>query len=172
MLTVLAMLAAVGGVGLSDRATDPHNGGGRDPRGGGYSSYDGGLDPTAPPTHGEVYLSAGFEDDPFVVAVQSGGPLDASHVGGWCRGMVSEAPTIQLTYEAGDYPLWLFAGSYGDVTLVVYTPEGDWVCDDDSGGENDAELYFSRPLSGVYDIWIGAYDGESVDAQLAISERD
>ena len=53
-------------------------------------------------------------------------------------------------------------------------PSGDDPCgacgDDDSGGGTDPEVSFYRPQSGVYDVWVGAYDGDGGDAELFITE--
>lgn len=44
-------------------------------------------------------------------------------------------------------------------TLVISGPGGEWVCDDDSGPEHNAEVVFDKPESGVYDVWVGTYGG-------------
>ena len=100
----------------------------------------------------------------------SGGDIDASDLGGDCVGMMSRAPDFRLTYEAGSLPLTVGAASGSDATLIINGPDGRWHCDDDSGGGTDPEITFHRPPSGVYDIWVGAYDGDGGDAELFITE--
>ncbi len=179
-MRIILALGALAIVGLSACAEDPYGyGGGYGPGpGGSYGGggYNGGgygaPDPSARANFGEEYLSAGFDNDPYTVSVTSGGELDASSLGGECVGMISRAPDFQLTYDAGDYPLTFGASSYQDVTLVINGPDGRWYCDDDSGGDTDPLVSFNRPQSGVYDVWVGAYDGNSGDAELFFTERD
>lgn len=129
------------------------------------------LDPTAAPSFGQVTLSAGFTPDPYTVEIVAGGDLDASSLGGGCVGGIAGVPDFRLTYRAGDYPLSFAAISGVDATLVINGPDGRYYCDDDSGGEGDPFLTFDRPQSGVYDVWVGVFDGGTADAILYISEE-
>jgi hypothetical protein len=129
------------------------------------------LDPSGPPSFGQVTLSAGFTPDPYVVNVVAGGDLDADSLGPGCAGAIASTPDFRLTYRAGDYPLSIFALSSTDTTLVVNGPDGEYHCDDDGRGDNDPLIRFSRPQPGVYDIWIGVYGGGTADATLYISEQ-
>jgi S1-C subfamily serine protease len=54
----------------------------------------------------------------------------------------------------------------------VNTPNGEWICDDDSGGNFDPLVQFDDPQSGVYDIWVGVFDEENSNpnATLYLSE--
>ncbi|CAL1691528.1 hypothetical protein MMB232_01671 [Brevundimonas subvibrioides] len=135
-------------------------------------TYDGGgyPDSSATAAYGEIDLSSGFRGDPYTVSVMAGGSIDASTVDDSCSGTIASAPDFQITYDAGSLPLTIGATSSGDVTLVVNGPDGEWYCDDDSGGSNDAELTFRRPSSGVYDIWVGSYGGDSIAAELFFTE--
>lgn len=125
------------------------------------------------PFFGEVTLVTGYEDDPHVVELQSGGTIDAERaIGGDCAGFIAEAPDYRVYYTAGDrYPLIFSVESDEDTTLVISDPNADWVCDDDSGPGLNPEVFFNRPLSGQYDIWVGTYEGNyTADAALLISE--
>lgn len=144
--------------------------GGGSAAGGAGAAGNGYPDSSATAAYGEISLSSGFKNDPYRVSVLAGGSLDASVVGDDCSGTIASAPDFQLTYQAGTMPLTFRATSNGDVTLVVNGPNGDWSCDDDSGGDSDAELTFRRPQSGVYDIWVGSYDGDSLPSELSITE--
>lgn len=163
MRTIMA-LGVVAIIGLAGCATDPY--------GYGYGYGYGAPDPSARANYGEIYLSAGFDDDPYVVSIQSGGSIDAASLGSGCTGTISSAPDFQLTYDAGSFPLTFGAGGDDDVTLVINGPDGRWYCDDDSGDGTDAEIRFGRPQSGVYDIWVGAYGGRSSRSALLITELD
>lgn len=128
------------------------------------------VDTSERATYGDFRLSAGFADDPFVIEVTSGGQIDASNVSDGCTGMVARAPDAQLTYSAGSLPLFIRTRSSSDTTLLINGPNGAWHCDDDSGGGTNAEVSWNNPGSGVYDIWVGAYGGNSGQAELHISE--
>lgn len=174
-MRIILALGALAIIGLSGCVEDPYGyGGGYGPGpaygGGSYGGGYGAPDPGARANYGEEYLSAGFNDDPYTVSVTSGGELDASTLGGQCTGMISRAPDFQLTYDAGSLPLTFGVSSYSDATLVINAPNGDWYCDDDSGGGTDPEVSFYRPESGVYDVWIGAFDGDGGEAELFITE--
>lgn len=126
----------------------------------------------AAPTYGTVNLTAGFTPDPRVVAVQSGGTINAENLSSSCRGFIANAPDVRLVYTRGSYPLILSVASSADTTLVVNAPDGNWYCDDDGGVNGlNPSLRFNNPASGRYEIWIGTYGNASLqDARLHISE--
>lgn len=129
------------------------------------------VDAGQPATYGEFNLSAGFTPDPKTITVTSGGSIDASTVSSGCVGMVARAPDIQISYEAGSLPLSFSTNSSVDSTLMINGPDGRWSCDDDSGsGALDASLTFRNPRSGIYDVWVGAYGGNSGSVDLYVSE--
>lgn len=134
------------------------------------SKIQGGVDASERATYGEIRLGSGFNDDPYTVSVTSGGPINAGDVSNSCVGMVSRAPDFQLTYDADSLPLSFGTISDSDTTLMINGPDGRWSCDDDSGGDGDALITYANPASGVYDIWVGAYGGNSDSAQLFITE--
>jgi hypothetical protein len=127
------------------------------------------------PNFGTVNLRSGFTPDPRVVPVVSGGQINASRVrgSGTCRGFISAAPDVRLVYSAsGNYPLIISVASNADTTLVINTPDGRWLCDDD-GGENglNPSIRLQRPRSGRYEIWVGSYRaGQNSRARVHISE--
>lgn len=136
------------------------------------SRYTGATRPNSALTaiSGEYYLSAGFSPDPYWLPIYSGGSIDASTVASGCVGMISEAPDFQVTYEAGSLPLTFGVEADGDTTLVINGPDGQWYCDDDSGGNADPEVTFRNPRRGVYDVWVGAYAGRGVSGRLFVTE--
>ena len=124
------------------------------------------------PTYGTTDLATGFQPDPFVVQVQSGGSLNAQNINPGCKGFIAGAPDVRINFNAGALPLIISVASDADTTLVVNGPDGAWYCDDDGGqyGHNPA-LRFSHPQSGQYNIWIGAVASGSLEAaQLNVSE--
>jgi len=169
------VLGGAAAIGLAGCAVDPYAYGATSPYGqygnSGYGqSYGGGVDASASATYGEVYLDSGFDEDPYRVSVTSGGSIDASAIASGCTGMVARAPDFQLTYDAGSLPLTFGVNGQVDTTLVINGPDGRWTCDDDSGGGTDPEVTYSRPQSGTYDVWVGAFGGESGSAELFVTE--
>ena len=109
--------------------------------------------------------------DPLRINVTAGGTNEAAPLGSGCAGRISDAPDFQLTYQAGDLlPLVFRTVSQADTTLVINGPDGEWYCDDDSFGDGDAQVRFNKPRSGVYDVWVGRYDGGTAPAALLITE--
>ena len=126
----------------------------------------------ANPNFGTINLDSGFTPDPQVVAVRSGGQLNAENLSSDCRGFISNAPDVRLNFDAGNLPLIISVDSSADTTLVVNGPDGSWYCDDDGGNEGlNPSVRFNRPQSGRYEIWVGTYGNASYqNADLHISE--
>ncbi|MFN3449915.1 MAG: peptidase S1 [Roseococcus sp.] len=122
------------------------------------------------PTFGTIALVAGFTPDPRFIDVTAGGSIAAERLGRDCAGSIANAPDVRLNYTAGSFPLYLFAQSREDTTLVVNLPDGSWICNDDFDGLNPG-IVLQRPPSGQYDIWVGVFGGGSgIPARLGISE--
>jgi hypothetical protein len=117
------------------------------------------VNPSARPNFGDVQLSAGFTPDPHHRRITAGGSVE-TRLGG-CRAHVSTAPDLTLRYRAGTLPLIVTASSRTDVVLLIRTPDGRYVCDDDSGEGTDARVTFERPQSGSYAIWVGTFAAQS-----------
>lgn len=123
------------------------------------------------PTYGTVSLSSGFTPDPQRHSVRAGGSTAVSFQG--CNGYIHmDAPDLDLNYQSGSYPLSIETDASTDVTLLVYTPNGEWICDDDSGEGTNARLEFNAPQSGNYNIWVGTYSssGGTPNASVVFSE--
>lgn len=129
-------------------------------------------DVSATPTYGEITLRAGFSGDPWSRDLQAGGNIDAqASVGANCRGMIANAPDVDLYYTAGSLPLYFSVTSESDTTLVINAPDGSWQCNDDYTGLDPA-VVFANPSSGLYNIWVGTYSSGSglQAASLHVSE--
>lgn len=127
--------------------------------------------------YGEIRLQAGFTPDPYRVELTAGGGIDAymdTDLPAACVGNISNAPDFEVDYDAGSLPLVFRTRSSTDTTLIINGPDGRWHCDDDGyswgEGDGDAEVRFDRPSSGIYDIWIGTFDGGVASAALLITE--
>jgi serine protease Do/protease YdgD len=90
-----------------------------------------------------------------------------------CPGYVGAAPSVVLDYEAEDEPLYLFVRSSADTVLLVRTPGGEWLCNDDDDGVN-AGISLDAPEGGRYAVWVGTYSdmgASGTPASLYVSER-
>ncbi len=125
---------------------------------------------SATPTYTTLNLDAGFNPDPTSVSLRAGGSDQVTQSG--CRGYIhNAAPDVDLNYDAGSLPLVIYTESDADTTLLINTPSGNWICDDDSGRGTDAAIQMSSPESGNYNIWVGNYNGtDTPAATLHISE--
>ena len=123
------------------------------------------------PNYGSINVTTGFVPDPIVIALASGGDVDASTISPDCNGYISNAPDFRVNYEAGTtFPLIISALSDNDTTLVINGADGQWYCNDDSDGLNPA-VTFATPVSRQYDIWVDTYGEAAVyPAGLYISE--
>jgi len=149
-------------IGLSDQG------------GGGGSGSS--LDPGMTPNYGEIQLSAGFSNDPHEITVTSGGEVDvwSQNLGQGCLGHTTIAPDYRLYWSGSTNRLRIFFNANsGDTTLVIQTPSGNWLCNDDGPTSYDPLIDISHPASGQYNIWVGSYsDGAFHSGTLVITERD
>ncbi|CAN5462567.1 hypothetical protein BH23BAC4_BH23BAC4_14480 [soil metagenome] len=125
------------------------------------------------PYSGTLNLSAGFRPDPIVQRVAAGGQTRNPIQGSECRGYIDMgAPDVNLQYRAGSLPLSIYVESNIDTTLLINAPDGQWYCDDDGGRGLNPLLVFSRPQSGVYNIWVGTYTASNrgTDARIFVTE--
>jgi len=130
-------------------------------------------DTSARAISGSYTLRSGFTPDPFTVRVTAGGSIDAygdTPLPAACVGKISNAPDVEITYSAGGLPLVFRTRSSSDTTLIINGPDGSWYCDDDSWGDGDAQVWFSRPTSGTYDVWIGKFSSGTASATLLVTE--
>ena len=124
------------------------------------------------PTYGSVRLSEGFLPDPHEVSLTAGGSID-TNVGGCTYGYVADAPDVDFYYTTdGSSTLYIYGVSGEDTTLLINTPNGSWVCDDDSYGDGDPIVVIRNAPSGMYNIWVGTYSDDLTPANLYISEID
>ncbi|MCH8495122.1 MAG: hypothetical protein LAT57_05755 [Balneolales bacterium] len=126
----------------------------------------------AEPVFDTVSLRAGFLPDPYIVDLLAGGPSQVPQRG--CEGYINlAAPDLDLNYEAGRYPLSIYAQSNAYVTLLVYTPQGEWICESNTGNMGNALIFFENPQSGNYNIWVGARHIDNYpEATVSFSEEN
>ena len=124
-------------------------------------------DPSLKPTFGAVKLKAGFDPDPHVKNLIAGGPIQTK-LGG-VPTFVSKAPDYRLDYTAGGFPLIFHVKSKADTTLLINLPDGKWIADDDSGGFPNPLIRLAKPMSGIYDIYVGTVAKGEAKATLFIT---
>jgi hypothetical protein len=127
----------------------------------------------AAPSFGQIDLSAGFMPDPYVRNITAGGRYDLAgcfNSYGW-GGSVASKPDFDLYWSGYSGALTIAVQAQGDAVLLINAPDGQWYYADNSAGGQEA-LTFSNPQEGLYDIWIGAYNGgRGIPGQLIITER-
>lgn len=126
--------------------------------------------PAADPTVATLALGGTetFWLDPTMVTLQSGAitgaGVDAGKLGRGCAGTINERPDVVLHWTADAYvdTLRIFFLSMGDPTLVVVTPSGDILCNDDLNPlVPDPYLTFAKPVAGRYAIYLGSFAGKT-----------
>lgn len=124
------------------------------------------LDYEAEPYLGSIDLERGFLPDPYWVYVEPGGPIDTSDLGLDC-GFTSSVPTFKFNLSGGASETFLrifFTVPYDlDTTLVVHTPNNEWLCVDNSpyGSGKDPVIDIEYAPSGDYAVWAGAHQTEA-----------
>jgi len=105
-----------------------------------------------------IDLEAGYPLDPLIVSLNGGGNLPASIYGDLCSGFIPENPTVTLNWAGESDFVEAFFYSDHDPVLVVETPSGDYLCNDDANDLLlDPVLQLDNPEQGRYNIWVGSY---------------
>ncbi len=129
-------------------------------------------DVSADPTYGTVRLEAGFLPDPHENKLTAGGSIRVNR-GSCTYGNVADAPDVDFYYTGnGSNDLYLYTRAGSDTTLLINTPNGSWVCDDDGLGERNPLVVIPDAASGLYNIWVGTYSDGMAPATLYLSEVD
>jgi hypothetical protein len=83
--------------------------------------------------------------------------MDPLNPAGYCAGFGRfDAPDAVLTLAEGQRNLAVYARSEVDLTLAVRTPDGQWLCNDDSFGLDPAVIVDTAP-AGDYIVFVGAF---------------
>jgi hypothetical protein len=110
------------------------------------------------PHFGQIDLQAGFQNDPLRYNVTAGGTTDVSRCINGTAGFVTNRPDFDMYWSGQSAQLTIAVESNADAVLLVNDPNGNWFYSDDYRGSNPA-IIISNPAEGLYDIWIGSYDG-------------
>lgn len=104
-----------------------------------------------------VDLAAGFPLDPFLVSVNGGGDVDASILNTNCKGFINGNPTVTVNWTGKTDLVRAFTYSDADPILVIQTPDGKFLCGDDTGTlVLDSQIELANPAAGKYNIWVGS----------------
>jgi hypothetical protein len=134
------------------------------------------LDVSGRPNFGERSAASGFTPDPIRVAVTSGGNIDAStsNAGSSCQGWVTSQPDFNFRLTSASRFLRFYVDNVrgnGDTTLVINTPDGRWICNDDSFGGMNPTVDLENTQPGLINVWIGSYrSGTQVQGRLNVTE--
>ena len=127
------------------------------------------LDPEAMPLFGSTVLESGFSPDPYSVdVVKAGGSVDTADFSPAC-GYTSYHPAFVLDWQGSKSSesflrIFFTPDDNTETTLLVLTPEGEWLC------EQDSVLDLPSASSGEYAIWVGTQeDGTSAAGSLSIT---
>lgn len=105
---------------------------------------------------------------PASVTVAAGGPILNPVDGEACSGFVSERPTAEVT-AAGDLVIGADPADGTDLTLVLRTSEGAWLCSDDADGMAPRIEVGGAP-QGTHSVWVGTFSRrtEAPEATLSV----
>lgn len=140
------------------------------------------FQPDATPNTATLSLGGadGFWLDPTLISViggsQRGDALKASALDAACSGVIGARPDVVLDWsedEAVD-SLRIFLLSLGDPMLLVVTPDGEVLCNDDySPLMADPFITIDAPAPGRYAIFAGSFeDRATVPGFLVITSHD
>ena len=89
--------------------------------------------------------------------MQGGGPVEASTLSEDCTGYVAANPSVTVNFQGEAGLLRAFFYSDGDPTLVVRTPDGAYLCGDNTNSLIlDPTVEITKPVTGTYDVWVGS----------------
>lgn len=128
----------------------------------------------AAPVFGQIGLNAGFLPDPFQRRITAGGRHNIARCLGlnW-PGFVAVRPDFDLYWNGSAQRLTIYVDTYADSVLLINGPDGRWYFNDDvSSNDRRSGITFVNPQPGLYDIWLGSYDGSTRNpGVLVVTER-
>lgn len=115
----------------------------------------------------------GFSPDPITTSGQAGGRMAASTLAptSGCAGDIPEMPQHIVHLEAALPLLRVLVNGSDDTTLVVRTPSGQFLCNDDSGDPQNGlnpVVEISGAAPGDYAIYVGAFSEQAMLSTYAI----
>lgn len=84
-------------------------------------------------------------------------PMSDLPIGGSCPGHTGlDAPDAMVSVDGSESAISFYAYSQTDLVIAVRSPDGAWLCNDDSYGLNPAVTFAPGP-AGDYEVYVGAY---------------
>jgi len=161
-LTELQSVTGSSGSGNANQNQNQNSGTGDANRGLQIESTNGNFD--------AVNLRSGFTPDPHRTNGVSGGELNSTRLGNDCRGWIAGRPDHIVRLRGNFNFFRIFVNSDSDTTLVVRTPNGRFLCNDDARGLNPA-ITRDRWRRGMYRVWVGSYsEGDNSNYNIGFTE--
>ena len=102
-------------------------------------------------------LAAGAPLDPTFFSANGGGEVDSRLLSSACSGFINRQPTATVKWSGEADQVRAFFYSDGDPTLMVLTPKGELLCNDNAGPQLlDPFVEIKNPAAGDYRIWVGS----------------
>lgn len=115
-----------------------------------------------------ISMDSGFHPDPFIYNLRAGGSTEGDTFG--FRGYFPASPSAVLEFSPDKYPLTIILRSESDNVMMLRTPSGQTLFNDDFEGL-DAGFTLYDPEEGRYEIFAGLLsDPLPVPAELEITE--
>ncbi|MCU4653484.1 hypothetical protein N8I71_11615 [Roseibacterium sp. SDUM158016] len=109
-----------------------------------------------------------YSGQAFTTTATGGSDLSACGIPG-ARGYAADVATMSMYLTMMDgYALDIDVQSDCDSTILLHTPDGGWVFDDDSGGSLMPSITLTEPwrMNGRVDVWVGTYGGGTCPATI------
>jgi heat shock protein HslJ len=130
-----------------------------------------GVDINGEPFSGELFLGGGEEKwlNPTLISAlggtSEGTGIDASSLGEGCSFFIPSRPDVVINWEAqeGVDTLKFFFLSMGDPSLMLVTPSGQIICNDDLNPlVLDPYIEVQNPEAGRYVAFLGSFENDAV----------
>jgi NlpE N-terminal domain len=120
-----------------------------------------------------IDLKAGFPLDPTILSVNGGGEIDTRLLGKGCSGFANQSPVVTVNWSGKADFAQIFFYSEGDPTLMILTPDGKLLCNDDASEQVlDPVIQMEKPVEGTYKIWVGSADkNQLIPGILALTTK-
>lgn len=129
------------------------------------------IRPGAAPLWGSTTIDTTLSRDPLALDGLARGAVSLASAGAGCRGFAEPAPSFVVTARAAVRFLAIMVNADYDTTLLVRTPDGHVLCNDDTDGQRP-RLEISS-TAGVIEIWVGAATpGDHGPFRMALSATD
>lgn len=135
------------------------------------------IDPDASPNFATLQLGGTdvYWLDPTLVSVVGGvlqgESLNANTLGEGCTGIIPVAPDVVINWKEDTTidRLRIFFLGGGDATMVISTPDGTIMCNDDVNPlVLNPMIEIENPASGSYAIFMGSFDGEAIEPGFVV----